>query len=205
VDKRRTQGQATRQLLVEVATDLFAERGYDGTSVEAVLDAAGVSRGSLYHHFATKQALFEAALDGVETRIGNETMAAVEGATDALDALRRGCLAWVRLAGDPVVQRIVLIDAPSVLTWQRWREIEEEYGLGQIKGAMLLAAREGRIRPDLVNVFAHMVLATMNELALVIVQSDDPAEAQRHAETAVDEFLGRLFGSPGDSPSSPPM
>jgi AcrR family transcriptional regulator len=194
MDKRRAQGQATRQHLVEVATRLFAERGYDGTSIEAVLEAADVSRGSLYHHFATKQALFEAALDAVETRIGNETTAAVEGATDALDGLRRGCLAWVRLAGDPVVQRIVLIDAPSVLTWQRWREIEEEYGLGLIKGAMLLAAREGRLRPDLVNVFAHMVLATMNELALVIVQSDDPAEAQRHAEMAVDEYLGRLFG-----------
>jgi AcrR family transcriptional regulator len=194
MDKRRAQGQATRQHLVEVATRLFAERGYDGTSIEAVLDVAGVSRGSLYHHFATKQALFEAALDAVETRIGNETMAAVQGATDALDGLRRGCLAWVRLAGDPVVQRIVLIDAPSVLTWQRWREIEEEYGLGLIKGAMVLAAREGRLRPDLVDVFAHMVLATMNELALVIVQSNDPAEAQRHAEVAVDEFLGRLFG-----------
>ena len=193
MDKRRAQGEATRQHLVGVATRLFAERGYEATSVEAVLDAAEVSRGSLYHHFANKQALFEAALDAVETRIARETMAAVEGSTDAVDGLRRGCLAWVRLAGDPVVQRIVLIDAPSVLSWQRWREIEEEYGLGLIKGAMLLAAREGRLPSHLVDVFAHMVLATMNELALVIVQSDDPDEARRRAELAVDEYLSRLF------------
>src|SRR5690348_2223245 len=51
VDKRVQRGQATREQLVEVAIRLFAERGFDGTSIEAVLDAAGVSRGPLYHHF----------------------------------------------------------------------------------------------------------------------------------------------------------
>jgi AcrR family transcriptional regulator len=197
MDKRREQGQATRQHLVDVATRLFAERGYEATSIEAVLEAADVSRGSLYHHFANKQALFEAALDTVETRIGNETMAAVQGAPDIIEGLRRGCLEWVRLAGDPVVQRILLIDAPSVLSWQRWREIEEHYALGGIKGAMLVAAHEGRLAPELVNMFAHMILATMNELALVIVQADDPAAAQRQAERAVDEYFGRLFSPPG--------
>jgi AcrR family transcriptional regulator len=193
MDKRREQGQATRQHLVDVATRLFAERGYEATSIEAVLDAGGVSRGSLYHHFANKQALFEAALESVETRIGLETMVAVQGASDALDGLRRGCLEWVRLAGDPVVQRIVLIDAPSVLSWQRWREIEEQYALGGIKAVMLLAARDGRLPSELVNMFAHMVLAAMNELALVIVEADDRAEAQRQAEVAVDEYFRRLF------------
>jgi AcrR family transcriptional regulator len=197
MDKRRQQGQSTRQHLVDVATRLFAERGYEGTSVEAVLDEAGVSRGSLYHHFATKQALFEAAVDEVETRIGRDLAGAVRGATDALDALRRGCLAWVRLAaGDPVVQRIVLIDAPAVLSWQRWRAIEEQYGLGLIRGAMVLAARDGRLEPDHVDVFAHMVLATVNELALFVVESDDSVAAQAQAEVAVDGFLERLFSSP---------
>jgi AcrR family transcriptional regulator len=193
MDKRREQGQATRDHLVAVASRLFAVHGYDGTSIEAVLDEAGVSRGSLYHHFGTKQALFEAVLDTVETRVTTEMVDAVRGATDAVDALRRGCLAWVSLAGDPVVQRIVLIDAPAVLSWQRWREIEEQYGLGLLKGGMLLAAREGRLPLELVDVFAHMVLATMNELALVIVEAPDQEEAQRQAEVAVDEYIGRLF------------
>ncbi|HKA03341.1 MAG TPA: TetR/AcrR family transcriptional regulator [Acidimicrobiales bacterium] len=199
MDKRRQQGQSTRQHLVDVATRLFAERGYEGTSVEAVLDEAGVSRGSLYHHFATKQALFEAAVDEVETRVGRDLTSAVRGAADAVDALRLGCLAWVRLAaGDPVVQRIVLIDAPAVLSWRRWREVEEEYGLGLIKGALVLAARDGRLETDLVDVFAHMVLATVNELALFVVEAGDSITAQQHAEVAVDEFLGRLFSSRPD-------
>ena len=191
---RGERGRATRAQIVAVATRLFADRGYEATSIEAVLDEAAVSRGSLYHHFAGKEALFEAALAGVEARIGEETIAAVADASNASAALRLGCLAWVRLAGDPVVQRIVLIDAPSVLGWQRWREIEEENALGLLKAAMQGVADEGRVRPDLVDIFAHMVLATMNEVALVIVRADDPVAAQRTAEVAVDEYLGRLLG-----------
>jgi AcrR family transcriptional regulator len=196
MDKRAERGRATRDQLVAVATELFAARGFDGTSIEAVLEQAAVSRGSLYHHFASKEALFEAALDAVEARIGEATNAAVaaSGATDSLATLRAGCLAWVSLAGDPVVQRIVLIDAPSVLGWARWREIEEQNALGTLKLAMQLAAAEGRIGDELVDVFAHTILATMNELALMIVRADDIKAAQRDAQTAVDEILTRLLG-----------
>src|SRR4051812_13902809 len=73
VDRRAERGRATREQLVAVATELFAQRGFDGTSIEAVLERAGVSRGSLYHHFENKEALFEAALDTVEARIGEAT------------------------------------------------------------------------------------------------------------------------------------
>ena len=67
--KRAAQGRATRDQLIEVATRLFAERGYEDTSIEAVLSAAGVSRGALYHHFAGKDALFEAVVASVEQRM----------------------------------------------------------------------------------------------------------------------------------------
>jgi AcrR family transcriptional regulator len=192
--KRVDQGQATREQLVAVATQLFADRGYEGTSIEAVLEGAGVSRGSLYHHFRSKEALFEAVLEAVEVRVGEETRAAVIDVYDVTAALRAGCLAWVRLARDPVVQRIVLIDAPAVLGWERWRAIEERHALGLLKIAMQAAADEGRVPPDLVDVFAHTLLATMNELALLIVRANDPAAAQRRAEAAVDELLTRLLG-----------
>jgi AcrR family transcriptional regulator len=196
MDKRADRGRATRDQLVAVATELFAQRGFDGTSIEAVLEQARVSRGSLYHHFASKEALFAAALDAVEERIGQETTAllATIGETDALGALRAGSLAWIRLAGDPVVQRIVLIDAPAVLGWERWRAIEEENALGTIKVVMQMAANEGRIPEDLVDTFAHVLLATMNELALLIARATDTEAAQRDAEKAVDEILSRLLG-----------
>jgi AcrR family transcriptional regulator len=193
VNRRIDQGHTTRDRIVAVAIDLFGERGYEATSIEAVLEAAHVSRGALYHHFPGKEALFEAAMLALEARIGEESVAVGQGLTDAEAVLRAGCLSWVRLAGDSVVQRIILLDAPSVLGWERWREIEEEYALGNVKLAMRLAALEGRIPRDLVDVFAHALLATMNEWAQLIARADDVAAAQREVEAAVDEFLGRLL------------
>jgi len=197
LDKRVERGQATREQLVEVATRLFAERGFDGTSIEAVLEHAGVSRGSLYHHFANKEALFEAAFMAVEARIGAETaQAALAAGDDPIAGLRAGSLEWMRLAGDPVVRRVVLIDAPAVLGWERWREIEEATALGMLKVAMQIAAAEGRIPAELADAFAHMLLATVNEFALLIARSDDQAAAQGIARAAVDELFTRMFGEP---------
>jgi AcrR family transcriptional regulator len=196
LDKRVVRGQATREQLVGVATRLFAERGFDGTSIEAVLDEAGVSRGSLYHHFPSKEALFEAVFLALEDRVGEDLMRAAVGAGgDSMAGLRAGCLEWMRLAGDPVVQRVVLIDAPAVLGWQRWREVEEAHALGLLKAAMQVAANEGRIDAELADAFAHVVLATLNELALLIARSDDRAAAQRSSQAAVDQLLTRLLGA----------
>ena len=96
--KRAAQGRATRGQLIEVATRLFAEHGYDGTSIEAVLSAAGVSRGALYHHFAGKEALFEAVVSAVSEQVTVELTETVKGCVDPLDAMRTAALAWIDLA-----------------------------------------------------------------------------------------------------------
>ena len=126
MNKNVERGQATRAHLVDVATQLFAAHGYDGTSIEAVLAEAGVSRGSLYHHFAGKDALFWAVLEGIAARVAEQLTALERDAPDPVAGLRIGYLGWVRLASDPVVQQTVLIDAPAVLGWQRWRELDEQ-------------------------------------------------------------------------------
>jgi AcrR family transcriptional regulator len=194
-------GAVTREHLLSVATALFAERGYEGTSIEAVLQESGVSRGSLYHHFKGKETLFEAVLEALETDVGRRTMEAAVLAPSPAGMLRAGCLAWVELAGDPVVQRILLIDAPSVLGWDRWRAFEERHALGLIKGVLGAIADEGGLAPDLVDVFAHVVLATMNEIALLVARADQPDAAMRVGSAAIDEVLSRLLGAPGDTPT----
>ncbi len=196
MNKNVERGQATRAHLVDVATQLFAAHGYDGTSIEAVLAEAGVSRGSLYHHFAGKDALFWAVLEGVAARVGKQLEAVERDAPDPVAALRAGYLAWIRLAGDPVVQQTVLIDAPAVLGWQRWRELDEQGSLGWIKAALAYAADTGRIERRHIDVFAHIVLAAANEVALMIARADDPAATLTDAENAFAEFLDRLFASP---------
>lgn len=195
MDRRVDRGQATRQHLVEVATELFADRGYEGTSIEAVLERTGMSRGSLYHHFAGKERLFEAVVEAVQERIGEATLAAVaaSGATEPYGLLKAAELAWIRLAGEPYVRRILLIDAPTVLGWRRWRDIGAQSGLGMLKTVLDDAAGAGRVPAHLVEPFAHILLATGNELALVIALADDVPAAQATAEAAVEEFLTRLL------------
>src|SRR5258708_29799998 len=128
-NKNVARGEATRAQLIAIGTSLFASRGYDDTSIEAVLREAGISRGALYHHFAGKEALFEAVLEDVEARGGSETIAAAEGAAGPGAALRAGSLAWIRIPGDPVAQRILLIDAPSGLGRAPWRAMQERHHL----------------------------------------------------------------------------
>jgi len=193
-NKNVARGEATRSQLIAVARRLFAERGYEDTSIEAVLREAGVSRGSLYHHFASKEALFEAVAEDVEETVGTQTMAATAGADGPVAMLRAASLAWVRLAGDPVVRRILLIDGPSVLGWERWRAMEERHALGGIRMVVQAAAPQAHLRPELADTLAHVLLASVNEVALLVARSDDPAAAMADGEDAIDELLRRLLG-----------
>ena len=186
-------GQATRRHIVEAATELFATLGYDGTSIEAVLQAAGVSKGSLYHHFDGKDGLFEAVLDRMTERIEAALAAAAVGVTSPTELLRVGCLAWVRQAVDPAVQQIMLIDAPTVLGWQRWRQRDEANTLGAIRAALTAAAEQGILDSRQVDAFAHALLAMVNELSLMVARADRPADALLEAEIALRELLDRML------------
>jgi AcrR family transcriptional regulator len=196
MNKNVQRGQATRAHLIEVATGLFASRGYDGTSIEAVLAESGASRGSLYHHFPGKEALFEAVLENVGARIAAQVAEAMRDAGDPLAELRAGALAWIRLAADPVIRQIVLIDEPAVLGWERWRALDEQGTLPVIRAALTWAAEAGRIEARYVDAFAHIGLAATTEVAMMIARSDDPAATLRAAESAYTEFLDRLMGYP---------
>jgi AcrR family transcriptional regulator len=191
--KRAAQGRATRGQLIDVATRLFAENGYEGTSIEAVLAAAGVSRGALYHHFAGKEALFEAVVAAITDRVSAELMEAIAGCTDPVDAMRIAALAWIGLAGDPVVQRVVLVDAPSVLGWERWRAMDDGQTLGSMKMMLQAVSDSGRLPSGLVEPFAHMILAALDEFALVVARAPDPEAAVAEGRVAVEALLDRLL------------
>jgi AcrR family transcriptional regulator len=191
--KRAAQGRATRGQLIEVATGLFAEHGYEGTSIEAVLTAAGVSRGALYHHFAGKEALFTAVVEALSERILAQQTEIISGCTDPVDALRTGALGWIDMAGDPVIQRIMLVDAPSVLGWERWRAMDEGRTVSAVRDMLQAVSDTGRLPAELVGPFAHMILAALDEAALVVARAPDSRVAVAEERQAVEEFLARLL------------
>jgi AcrR family transcriptional regulator len=192
---RRTQAErsaATRAALLGAARLLFAERGFTGAGREEIARLAGVTRGALYHHFASKHDLFVAVVEDLEAELGERLVTAAAAGRDAVEELRLGCQAFLDAALDPAVRRIVLLDAPAVLGWQAWRELDERFGLGLIKMVLVSAAEAGLIEPQPVDPLAHMLLAALNEAALLVAQADDPVAARAAVGTSVDRLLSRL-------------
>ncbi|TWT01710.1 TetR/AcrR family transcriptional regulator [Reyranella sp. CPCC 100927] len=201
MDQKSAKGQATRAQIVGVATELFSTAGYEATSIETVLAKSGVSRGALYHHFENKEALFVAVFETMEARIAQATVDASRGIADRVEAMRVGTEAFLDLSREPAIRQIVLTDAPAVLGWQKWREIDARFGFGLLKGSLKAAAAAGRLQPDLVDVYAHILLAAMLEVALIIARADHPADAARRGRTALNDLIDKMLGSPSPRPA----
>jgi AcrR family transcriptional regulator len=191
---RRTQAgrsAATRDALVRAARPLFAEHGFGGVGTETIVAAAGVTRGAMYHHFADKTELFAAVFEAVEVdvteRLATDFFAA--GETDPVALMRLGAGAWLDICAEPDVQRIVLIEAPAVLGWIRWRAIGQAYGLGLVQGMLSGAMEAGRIPQQPVTPLAHVLMGALDEAALYIAQSADPAQARVEMEAVLAAMI----------------
>ncbi|MBV9934077.1 MAG: TetR/AcrR family transcriptional regulator [Actinobacteria bacterium] len=193
---RRTQASrsaATRAALLDAGRRLFAERGYAGAGREEIVELAGVTRGALQHHFGRKQELFLAVVEELEAELGGRIMeAATQAAGDPMEELVLGCRAFLDAATDVAFRRIVLLDAPAVLGWQAWRELDARFGLGLVTMALDAAMEAGQVERQPVDPLAHMLLAALNEGAMLVAQADDQAAARAEVGAAVDNFLGNL-------------
>lgn len=99
----RRSGSETRAEILRVALEQFTERGYDGTSIRDIAVALGITKSSLYYHFAGKEAIVRALLDGRHNEI-DELLAWVDGQEPGTDLLRRTALRWVESTGRERVQ-----------------------------------------------------------------------------------------------------
>jgi AcrR family transcriptional regulator len=191
-DLRRERGRATRERLVAVGRELFGARGYEATSIDAVMDRAGVTRGGLYHHFDSKQALFDAILEDTFITLAERVAEAARG-KEPVEALRDGCRAWVLAALDPAIQRIVVVEPASVVGWERWRELDDLYVLGRLRRTLERIAAAGRLPSEHVPLLTSMVLASVSEAAIHIARSDDQADALVAGLATLDFLLDRLI------------
>jgi AcrR family transcriptional regulator len=196
---RRTQAErteATRATLIAAARRLFTERGYDGVGAEEIVRAAGVTRGALYHHFGGKPGLLEAAYEQLEAESTERVARIVLGSEleSPLEAMKAGIEAFLDECAEPELQRIALHDAPAVLGWDRWREIAAANGLGLIEASLSAAIDAGEIRQLPVKPMAHLLLGALDEAAMLVARSDDPAS--RTEVTAVLLAMLESFAVP---------
>jgi AcrR family transcriptional regulator len=184
--------EATRGALVAAARGLWAERGYAAVGTEEIVARANVTRGALYHHFADKKDLFRAVHEELEQGLVASIGERIAGIEDPWELAVTGVRAFLDACTDPALRQIALIDAPAVLGWQEWREIDARYGLGLVSFGLRNGMDAGVFGEQEVTPLAHLLIGAMTEAALMVANAPDPDAARRQAEPALLALLEGL-------------
>jgi AcrR family transcriptional regulator len=188
--RREMYSEATRAALLEEATALFARRGYAGTSLEDVASASHVTRGAVYHHFASKQALFEAVLDAQEERATAEVMAAAT-AEDPWDAAMLALDAFLDQCCDPTYGRLVWLEGPAALGWHRWRECEEKYAYGLVERFIRDLIKAGYLEDRAANSLVRFSFWMLGGAGLALAEA--PASDKARLREEWSYLIGRTI------------
>ncbi|MEU5993150.1 TetR/AcrR family transcriptional regulator [Spirillospora sp. NPDC047418] len=188
---RAEQRAATRRALLAEGRRRFAADGYHDVVLAEVAQAAGVTKGAAYHHFASKAGLFRAVVSEVQHELGERVADAARRYDDPWEQLRAGCRAFLAAGRDPVVRRIVLLDAPAVLGWDEWRAMDEDSSARHLAEALEVLVKAGVIADQPVEPLTRLLSGAMNEAALWLARSTTP-QAPAQTERALDRLLNGL-------------
>ena len=189
--------EATRGALVAAGRGLFGERGFAAAPLDEVVRRAGVTKGALYHHFDNKEALFLAVFEDVEAELVRGVLAAAKGSPDPRARLRAGMRDFVIACQDPVVQRIVLQDAPAVLGWEVWRAVDACHFSALLQDGLTASMTETEQARRPVDLLTQVVRGALTEAAQMAGRSPDPQTLATVLEV-VDGLLDGLLPSSAD-------
>lgn len=153
------------------------------------------TRGAFYHHFENKADLFHAVFQEVERDLMLRSLAHPPPGDSAWERLVTGSRGFLDAALEPEVQRIILIDAPVILGWQTLRAIQEAGSIAMIEVLVHRAISEGSIEPQPVRELTHMLVAALEEGALLVAHSADPDEARASSGEVLERLLRALTSS----------
>src|ERR1700712_2123346 len=185
--RRQQYSGTTKRALVEVASRQFAEHGYGGTSLDAIVAAARLTKGALYHHFSGKQALFEAVFASVEDDASRQIRDALRGASDPWQKALAGLNAFLEVVQDPTYQRIVIQEGPAILGYERFREHEERssYGIVQDIVGSVLEASTYELDEAMKQTFSRIFFGAMSAAGESVSTAPDPRQAVARIEAAI--------------------
>ena len=196
----RTQAErsaTTQQALLTAARRLWGERGYAAVSTPEIAQAAGVTRGAMYHQYPDKAKLFFAVIEAVEKDVIERLAAAVAAKQPKTPAaaLRMAADAWLDIASEPEVRQLVLLDAPSILGWAGFREVSLRYGLGMTEQLLTAAIDAGELKPQPTRPLATVMIGALDEAAMSIANAEDreheKADVRRVIHSLIDGLLNQ--------------
>jgi AcrR family transcriptional regulator len=191
---QRSRSKATRAALIQAARTLFGQHGYASANINDVVAAASVTRGALYHHFADKERLFEAVAIAIALEISDEARAAVRPMhSTTWERFLSGLSKYLELVANRTdAQRILLVDGPAVLGWERWRRMQFEVVLPATVVAIDKLMKVGRLRPGEPVILAHLILAALNDAAMAIANAPDAKRARQPITDALMQLVEGL-------------
>lgn len=194
---RVRQARETREAILRVAHDLFAEHGFAATSIRDILERTDMARGALYHHFRDKEALFAAVWEDTLREAHGKVIAAASQASGIWEALRLGRESYLDSWTDPRMHRILLIDGPNVLSVQTRKRIQQSMGPAfrdnALVNASLQALAESReLKLKSVEPLATILGGAFDAAAIAIAGSDDPKKARKEVGEALNFLIDGL-------------
>lgn len=191
--KQAERSAATRAAILSAAAGLFGTVGFAAASVDQIAAGAGVAKGAVYHHFPTKEAVFEAVFDQVSERLAYQVMNTAREARDILASLSLGARAYFAACSEGPVARIVLGDGPSVLGWERWRELDGRHFGAMIPRAVAMAMDDGLIARQPVEALARLLLGAVTEAAVASAsRREDPSAYLAALESLLEGLRRRI-------------
>nr|WP_246752246.1 TetR/AcrR family transcriptional regulator [Bradyrhizobium diazoefficiens] len=168
---------ATTEAILTAARRLFGTQGFAGTTMDEIAEAAGTAKGAVYHHFKTKEAVFEAVFDLVSRDLVAEIDSAARTEKDVLAAMVAGTQHYFAATAKGPTGQIILRDGPAVLGWERWREIDAQHFGGKMPRALAVAMEAGLIAKQPVEPLARLLLGAVTEAAVACAGRADVVKA----------------------------
>ena len=183
------QTRRTRCAILERARYLFATKGYAATGTEEIISELGITRGALYHQFNDKLGVFKAVIIEAYREITDYIQTKIQPLDNNWQQLVVGCQAFLEVAQQDELRRLVFVEAPAVLAADELAKIDQ-YGFGLLYESIQIAVAEGQLNTIDAEGFAHLVNGSLNELAAWVAQADEP-ERLKKAQSLVETLLMR--------------
>ena len=190
--KQAERRAATIEAILKAGRRQFGEQGFAATTIDDIAEAARVAKGAVYHHFATKDAVFEAVFEQVSHDLVLEIDRAARTERDVLAAMVAGTQHYFAACAKGATCQIILRDGPAVLGWERWREIDARHFGGKFPRALAAAMDAGLIGRQPVEPLARLLLGAVTEAAVACAGRSDVLKAGSEYSRAFKSLIEAL-------------
>jgi AcrR family transcriptional regulator len=178
--------------IISAASELFTARGFAATSIDDIASRAGVAKGAVYHHFESKEQIFQRVFEQMTGALAAEVAATAAAGKSILDRFERGTLKYLTSIAGNKFRQVLLIDGPAVLGWEKWREIDTR-SFGGVMKAPVERTPLARLSAREMAAIGHLIAGALSEAALVCATSDHRVRAARDFTSALLKMLAPFF------------